>query len=75
MKKPRKGTHAYQLLEYLAAGNEITKQDYFRMFGAFDLTQRVHDLKKKYGVPIKARYIKNPHNPYSKIAVYYLERE
>lgn len=55
---PEKGTQCYTLLRALQDGVRLTVAKALTQYGVYALSQRMGDLKHKYGWPIKSRMVK-----------------
>ena len=55
---PPKGTQAYELLVALQQGARLTVARALREHGVYALSQRMGDLKHRYGWPIRSRMVK-----------------
>jgi hypothetical protein len=69
---PEHGSQCWELLMAFQAGERLTTMEAFRRFGITTISQRVGDLKRKYGWPIKsaAKQV----GPKTYVAEYFLER-
>jgi len=53
-KLPDRGTQAYEILMYLKCGGRLTVAKALTELGVYALSQRVGELKRKYGWPVKS---------------------
>jgi hypothetical protein len=53
-KLPDRGTQCYEILMYLKNGGRLTVGKALLELGVYALSQRVGELKRKYGWPIQA---------------------
>lgn len=51
---PERGSQCYELLMALKAGDRLTTMEAFKRFGITTISQRVGELKRKYGWPIQS---------------------
>lgn len=51
---PERGSQCWELLMAFQAGEKLTTMEAFARFGITTISQRVGDLKRKYGWPIKS---------------------
>lgn len=56
-KLPERGTQCYELLMAMQRGARLTVAKALTQYGVYALSQRVGDLKRKYGWPIKSRMV------------------
>jgi hypothetical protein len=68
---PKEGTQHYQILLYLKSGGRLTVAKALTELGVYALSQRVGELKREYGWPIKAKALKV--GPKTYVAEYFLE--
>lgn len=54
-KLPAKGSQCYELLMALKNGDRLTTMEAFSRFGITTISQRVGELKRKYGWPIQSK--------------------
>ena len=54
---PQRGGQLYEILMYLERGGHLTVAKALSELGVYALSQRVGDLKRDYGWPIKDRFI------------------
>jgi hypothetical protein len=54
---PPRGTQCYELLMAMQRGVRLTVAKALTEYGVYALSQRVGDLKRKYGWPIKSRMV------------------
>lgn len=54
---PQRGTQCYELLDALKRGVRLTVAKALREHACYALSQRMGDLRMKYGWPIKSRFI------------------
>lgn len=54
---PERGTQCYELLMAMQAGIRLTVKKALVEYGCYALSQRVGDLKRKYGWPVKDQFI------------------
>jgi hypothetical protein len=52
---PKKGSQCYELLMALQAGQRLTTMDAYEKFRITTISQRMGELRRKYGWPIKSR--------------------
>ncbi len=52
---PERGSQCYELLIAMQAGDRLTTMEAFSRFGITTISQRVGELKRKYGWPIKTK--------------------
>jgi hypothetical protein len=57
-KLPDRGSQCYELLMAFKSGYRLTTMEAFKMFGITTISQRVGELKRDYGWPIRSRMIK-----------------
>jgi hypothetical protein len=55
---PERGTQCYELLMAMQRGVRLTVAKALTQYGVYALSQRVGDLKHKYGWPIQSRMVK-----------------
>jgi hypothetical protein len=55
---PERGSQCYEILMYLQSGRTLTVAKAMSDLGVYALSQRVGELKRKYGWPIKAKALK-----------------
>lgn len=68
---PKRGSQAYELLCAMQAGDRLTTMDAFRRFGITTISQRIGELKRKYGWPILSRDL--PVGPRTIVSEYWME--
>lgn len=68
---PQRGTQLYDLLMALSSGERLTNAVAWSKYGIYALSQRIGDLKRKYGWPVKSRMIEVRSR--SHVAEYWLE--
>ena len=56
-KLPERGTQCYELLMAMRLGVRLTVAKALTQYGVYALSQRVGELKRKYGWPIKSRMV------------------
>lgn len=56
-KLPERGTQAYELLMALQAGARLTVKLALERHGVYALSQRMGELRRKYGWPVRSRMI------------------
>ena len=54
---PERGTQCYELLMAMRQGVRLTVAKALTQYGVYALSQRVGELKRKYGWPIKSRTV------------------
>jgi hypothetical protein len=54
---PERGTQCYELLMAMRQGERLTVAVALSKYGVYALSQRVGDLKRKYGWPVKSRMV------------------
>ncbi len=54
---PERGTQCYELLMAMQQGVRLTVAKALSEYGCYALSQRVGDLKRRYGWPIQSRKI------------------
>jgi hypothetical protein len=54
---PERGTQCYELLMAMRQGVRLTVAKALTQYGVYALSQRVGELKRKYGWPIKSRMV------------------
>jgi hypothetical protein len=54
---PERGSQCYEILMYLQQGGRLTVGTALRQLGVYALSQRVGELKRKYGWPIQSRMV------------------
>lgn len=69
---PEQGSQCYELLMALQAGEKLTTMEAFEKFGITTISQRMGELRRKYGWPIKREAKKV--GPRTYVAEYRLER-
>lgn len=55
-KVPERGTQCYELLMAMMQGARLTVAKALTEHGVYALSQRVGDLRREYGWPIKSRF-------------------
>jgi hypothetical protein len=55
---PERGSQCYELLVAMQRGDRLTVKVALEQHGVYALSQRVGDLKRKYGWPVKSRAVK-----------------
>jgi hypothetical protein len=70
-KVPNRGTQHYELLMAMQGGVRLTVAKALSQHGCYALSQRVGELKRWYGWPIKDRFIET--NGGARIKEYWLE--
>ena len=68
---PDPDTQTYRILLYLQRGGKLTVAKAFAELGVYALSQRVGELKRDYGWPVKARALKV--GPKTYVAEYFLD--
>jgi len=68
---PTKGTQAYEILMYLDQGGRLTVAKALQELGVYALSQRIGELKRTYGWPIKSRALKV--GPKTYVAEYFMD--
>lgn len=68
---PPEGSQCKQILLYLQNGGRLTVAKALDELGVYALSQRVGDLKRKYGWPVKSKALKV--GPKTYVAEYFLE--
>lgn len=71
-KVPEHGSQCYELLMALQAGERLTTMEAFARFGITTISQRMGELRRKYGWPIKSDAKRV--GPKTWVAEYRLER-
>jgi hypothetical protein len=69
-KLPERGSQCYELLMAFKNGERLTTMEAFKRFGITTISQRVGELKRFYGWPIKSRPLKI--GPKTYVAEYWL---
>jgi len=72
-KLPPKGSQSRIVLEYLCDGYRLTSAEAFSRFGVLRLPNRIHDLRKKYGVKIDQETKYSPTNKKIRWEEYWIE--
>ena len=67
---PEKGTQCYELLMAMQSGVRLTIWNAMNEYGVGALSQRIGDLKRRYGWPIQSRTIET--NGGARVAEYWL---
>ncbi len=67
---PPAGTQHYALLQAFQRGERLTVGVALQQYGVYALSQRVGDLKRRYGWPVQSRMVKT--NGGAVIAEYWL---
>ena len=67
---PPRGTQAYELLMAMQEGVRLTVKLAIQHYGVYALSQRVGELRRKYGWPIKSRTVEV--GPRSHVSEYWL---
>lgn len=67
---PPRGSQCYEILMAMKQGARLTVKVALEHYGVYALSQRIGDLKRKYGWPIKSRVVEV--GPRSHVAEYYL---
>lgn len=67
---PEKHSQCYELLMAFKNGERLTTMEAFKRFGITTISQRVGELKRKYGWPIQSRMIEV--RPRTYVAEYWL---
>lgn len=70
-KVPEKGSQCYELLMAFQNGDRLTTMEAFSRFGITTISQRVGELKRKYGWPIQSQ--SKQIRPGTYVAEYFLE--
>ena len=68
---PEKGSQCYELLMAMKHGERLTVAMALSKYGVYALSQRVGDLKRKYGWPIQSRTVET--NGGAHVSEYWLE--
>ncbi len=68
---PERGTQCYELLMAMRTGERLTNAVAWTKYHVYALSQRIGDLKRKYGWPIQSRLIEV--GPRTHVAEYWLE--
>ena len=61
-KLPRKGSQARRIYDYLLQGNVLTSYHACAEMGIVKLSNRIGDLRHKYGIEIYQRTVHHPDN-------------
>jgi hypothetical protein len=61
-KLPREGSQARRIYDYLKQGNTLTSYEAFATLGIVKFSNRISDLRNKYGIEIYQRTIRSPNN-------------
>jgi hypothetical protein len=69
-KLPDRGTQAYEILMYLKNGGRLTVAKALTELGVYALSQRVGDLKHRYGWPVRS--VTKKVGPHVWVSEYYL---
>lgn len=67
---PERGTQCYELLMALKNGERLTVARALMQYGVYALSQRMGDLRRRYGWPVKSRMVDVGT---ATVAEYYLE--
>lgn len=67
---PLRGSQCYELLMALQQGARLTVKLAMQHYGVYALSQRVGELKRKYGWPVKSKLVEV--GPRSHVAEYWL---
>lgn len=57
VRMPERGTQCYELLLAMQAGARLTVKVALERHGVYALSQRIGDLKRRYGWPIQSRMV------------------
>lgn len=71
-KVPKRGSQCWELLMAFEKGERLTTMEAFARFRITTISQRVGELKRKYGWPIKSQEKKI--GPNTTVSEYWLER-
>lgn len=71
-KVPPRGSQCYELLMAMREGVRLTVKLAIQKYGVYALSQRVGELKRKYGWPIRSQIIEL--GPRTHVAEYWLEQ-
>lgn len=71
-KVPKHGSQCYELLVALQNGDRLTTLEAFARFRITTISQRMGDLRRKYGWPIKS--VDKEISPTTTVSEYFLER-
>lgn len=70
-KVPERGSQCYELLNAMKSGVKLTVKIALDQYGVYALSQRIGDLRRKYGWPVQSRTVQV--GPKTFVSEYFLE--